>query len=152
MNISPYVTVVMAVYNAKTPIISAIGHETDFSLIDFVADCRAGTPSIASEIAFYDEFEELRNKFGWGVNIPYMISGSYSLPQKDIMEWMSRRRYSVTSIVQTLQNRTLGNKAFQFEPLETSPEKCCLIIGGGNSVAVHLEAIQSFILKNKEFV
>lgn len=53
--------VVKAVYRAQTPIISAIGHETDFSLIDFVADVRAGTPSIASDIAFYDEFEELNS-------------------------------------------------------------------------------------------
>lgn len=126
--------------NLKTELLltylSSKGQEVPFHLLNMLVD----------------EFEELRNKYGWGVNIPYMISGSYSLPQKDIMEWMSRRRYSVTSIVQTLQNRTLGNKALQFESLETSPEKCCLVIGGGDSVAVHLEAIQSFILKNKDSI
>lgn len=47
--------VVRTCYEAKTPIISAIGHENDWSLIDFVADVRASTPSVASEVAFFDE-------------------------------------------------------------------------------------------------
>jgi exodeoxyribonuclease VII large subunit len=39
-----------AIYRSKTPIISAVGHETDFSIADFVADVRAPTPSAAAEI------------------------------------------------------------------------------------------------------
>jgi len=42
--------VARAIYNCKTPIISAIGHEIDFTIADFVSDYRAPTPSAAAEI------------------------------------------------------------------------------------------------------
>jgi exodeoxyribonuclease VII large subunit len=51
--------VAAAIFNSKIPIISAVGHETDFSIADFVADVRAPTPSAAAEIAMLETAQHL---------------------------------------------------------------------------------------------
>lgn len=57
--------VARAIYNSELPVISAVGHETDFSIADFVSDLRAPTPSAAAELAVpqIQDIEEKLNTY-----------------------------------------------------------------------------------------
>lgn len=101
-----------------------------------------------------DGFSKLQEKFQWGTNLPYMVSGANSLPQKQVMEWVTKRFYSFNSILRALSNQSKGLKDNQQLPLiEFSANKrfsSALIVGGGNSVQVHDNAIIEFIKKNPD--
>lgn len=100
-------------------------------------------------------FEALRRVHEWGTNLPYMLSGANNLPQKDVMDWISKNRYSVHSIIQALQRQSGGDVDLQPYP-ELRPDSfaapCVLLIGGGPSVTRHLEAISRFVARTRPLV
>lgn len=66
--------VAAAIFASKIPIISAIGHETDFTIADFVADLRAPTPSAAAEIVLSEKAHHLTFLEKMGQNISFALS------------------------------------------------------------------------------
>lgn len=92
-----------AIYNSEIPVISAVGHETDFSISDFVADLRAPTPSAAAELAVPDVYE---------------------VKQK-INSYQNRLRLSLVKKVEIMKLRyekCMMNKVFK-DPLQNIHEK-----------------------------
>lgn len=80
-----------AIYASELPVISAVGHETDFTIADFVADLRAPTPSAAMELALPDTGELMR-KFG---NVKTRLSALLSRrleSEKKLLRMLSERR------------------------------------------------------------
>lgn len=66
--------VARAIYESEIPVVSAVGHETDFTIADFVADYRASTPSVAAEIVAAEssdlaaQIEHLQNSLARAIN------------------------------------------------------------------------------------
>ena len=101
-----------------------------------------------------DAFSQLQKEYEWGTNLPYMVSGANSLPQKDVMDWVGKRYYSYNSIIRALSNQSKGLKdnetLNEYNPTEVFDK--ALIVGGGDSVREHIDAIRNYLLLNPEVV
>lgn len=96
-------------------------------------------------------FQPLFEEHKWGTNLPYMISGANSIPQKEVMSWVTNRTYSFNSIVRALDNKRNNVKDNAHYPLfkNTKAQKT-MIIGGGNSCIEHIEALHEFAYNNPQ--
>ena len=102
--------VARAIYNSEIPIISAVGHETDFTIADFVSDLRAPTPSAAAELANPDIYE-LKSKIN-------TLNERARLSLKKKLELMKMKYQSLmnskvfTDPIQNMQNNYLRIDGF----------------------------------------
>ena len=85
--------VAMAIYNSEIPIISAVGHETDFTIADFVADLRASTPSAAAELAVADFRQILQNIAGLRDRMQKAMQRRAELGRAQLMQYQMRFQY-----------------------------------------------------------
>ncbi len=79
------------IFKCDIPVISAVGHETDFTICDFVSDRRAPTPSAAAELAV-PESEELKRKFGNVVSRMQTLTEARLKSNRQILKMLSERR------------------------------------------------------------
>jgi len=96
-------------------------------------------------------FEAMQREQGWGTNLPYMISGANNLPQKDVMDWLAKNRYSVLSIVQALQRQggqEVDGTAYPDVSTLGIAARDVLLVGGGPSVDRHADAIARLVAQH----
>lgn len=127
--------VARAIYESDLPVISAVGHEPDVTIADFVADARASTPSNAAEIAVPDQMELLRWLRGAGERIAQAEESKLRLCRrqletiadkrvmKDQLAYVQDRRMLLTHLHQRLgdlSSRSMGAKRQTYLALAAS--------------------------------
>ncbi len=83
-----------AIYNSTVPIISGVGHETDFTIADFVADLRAPTPSAAAELAIASRLELEKNIENSRERLLYAINNKIREYRKQLDGLIERRLFA----------------------------------------------------------
>jgi exodeoxyribonuclease VII large subunit len=82
--------VARAIFDCHIPLVSAVGHEVDFTIADFVADQRAPTPSVAAELVSPDQDEWLTQVSSLQTRLGRYIQQNF-LDRRQRLDWLSKR-------------------------------------------------------------
>ena len=82
--------VARAIYASQLPVVSAVGHEVDFTIADFVADMRAATPSAGAELLSRDQRELLQQLLGWRKRLLSAWQRALQQKQQQLL-WQKKR-------------------------------------------------------------
>ena len=96
--------VARAIYACKTPVVSAVGHETDETIADYVADVRAPTPSAAAELVVPDGYVLRQNLAMVAATLHRLLNGLTSQRRSDLVV-LARRMETGLPDTQTLRRR-----------------------------------------------
>ena len=103
--------VAQAIFDADTPIISAVGHETDTTIADFVADLRAPTPSAGAELAVFDINKFFDDLSGYRATLDAAMSEHIQDERQRVsMYKLKLNRHSPKNILNEFQKRELMYK------------------------------------------
>lgn len=97
--------VAQAVFDCSIPVISAVGHETDTTIIDYVADLRAPTPSAAAELAVFD-YNEFKSKMAVYQNTLLQLQNVHIRRMKNRLENKQLKLKYLSPVNQIRQQRT----------------------------------------------
>lgn len=115
-DLAPFNTekVARAIFASTKPVISAVGHETDFSISDFASDFRAPTPSVAAEVAVFDYYEELQCLEDKRERLKRAMQRMLDQKVKDIGSSVSQIVLNISSLV-NVENKNLENRTTAIE-------------------------------------
>lgn len=99
-----------------------------------------------------NSFTALNEKYKWGTNLPYMVSGAFSLPQDTVMSQVKKRYYSLNAIIEEVGQTgisELSETGFpKFGNFKMADK--VLLVGGGNSALKFSSALVEFLRMNPE--